>query len=77
MPVKERDTSRFADVPRTALRLEEAAYSTGLSVVTIRNLCRSNGFPAFQVGERWVIPVNDLQAWMTKMVAARNGGASA
>lgn len=54
-------------VPRLSLRPSEAAEATGLSKRKIDELIadRNSGFPFFHVGRAVLIPLRDLEVWMS------------
>lgn len=49
---------------RATLKVEEAAALLGLSVPTVYRLVHVEGFPSFQVGNRWVISRKRLFEWV-------------
>ena len=56
---------------RTALSLEEAAASIGVSVPTMREIANSEGFPAIRKGRRWIIPCSALTQWLDAQARER------
>lgn len=54
------------------LGLEEARKIIGVSYPTMLALANSKGFPAFRVGKKWIIPTEQLTAWLKQQ--AEGGG---
>lgn len=48
------------------LGMNEARKIIGISYPTMLQLVHSKGFPAFQVGNKWIIPAEQLAEWMRK-----------
>ena len=44
--------------------LKEAAEAAQLSEPVMRELIYSDGFPAFRVGRRWVLPKETFSNWL-------------
>lgn len=57
---------------KMAYGLKEAAKMCGVSVHTMQALVNSEGFPAFRAGRRWMIPRDELVAWMARQAAERS-----
>lgn len=55
-----------APVPRTALTVPELAASIGISRSGAYELVRRKDFPSIRIGERWFVPVTDLQEWLSE-----------
>lgn len=51
--------------------IPEAAKALGISSTTMRELARTQGFPAFQVGSRLLVSIKGLEAWVEEQ--ARRG----
>lgn len=51
-----------------AISVEEMGRRLGLSRCGAYRLTRSEGFPAVRVGGRIVIPVRELEAWLSVQV---------
>ena len=49
---------------KLAISASEAAELIGVSRSEIYKLARSDGFPAFKVGERVVVSLKGLEAWV-------------
>ena len=54
-----------------ALNLVQAAQLVGVSTPVMLRLVHSEGFPAFKVGRRWVIPRAALEGWLTAQAQQR------
>lgn len=52
--------------PKLTLSIPEAASQLGVSDNTMRQLARTEGFPAFNVGTRLLISAKGLEAWVEK-----------
>lgn len=50
--------------PVLSYNLSEAAKALHVSRPTMSALAKSEGFPAFRIGSRYVIPVDALNAWL-------------
>lgn len=50
---------------KLTMNVTETAQALGISVTSCYNLVHRADFPAIRVGGRWVIPVENLKAWMT------------
>lgn len=48
------------------LGMQEARKIIGVSYPTMLQLVNSQGFPAFRVGAKWIIPYEQLMDWMRK-----------
>lgn len=59
-------------LPNLGLSLEEAAKAIRVSRPTMLNIVHSEGFPAFRVGRRWVIPKRLFENWMEEQVAKQH-----
>lgn len=57
--------------PKLTLSIPEAASQLGISDNTMRQLARTEGFPAFNVGTRLLISAKGLEAWVEEQ--ARKG----
>lgn len=55
---------RIVNPEKLTLNLTEAASMMDLSVRLMTQLANTEGFPAFHVGKRWVIPKQALQDWL-------------
>ena len=55
---------------RQGLTLEEARQIVGVSYPTIRALANQNGFPAFRVGRKWIVPREQLMDWLKRQAEA-------
>ena len=51
---------------KLTLNVAEAAKLVGLDKMTIYALCRTEGFPAIQIGRRIIIPREALENWLIK-----------
>ena len=51
-------------VEKLTYTLKEAAEAAQLSEPVMRELIYSEGFPAFRVGRRWVIPKETFSNWL-------------
>lgn len=51
---------------KPTLTLKQAADAMGISVSTVRVLIQQPGFPAFKVGQRWVIPAAEFVNWLNE-----------
>ena len=51
-------------VEKLTYTLKEAAEAAQLSEPVMRELIYSDGFPAFRVGRRWVIPKETVSNWL-------------
>lgn len=56
---------------KLTLSIPEAAKRIGISDTSMRQLARTAGFPAFRVGNRLLVSVKGLEAWVEEQ--ARNG----
>ena len=54
-----------------AYNLSEAAEAVNVSRPTMAALAKTEGFPAFRVGPRYLIPVDALNAWLIKQAEER------
>lgn len=50
--------------PKLTLSIPEAAKQLGISDTTMRQLVRTSGFPAFNVGNRILVSAKGLAAWV-------------
>lgn len=50
--------------PQLTLSIPEAAKRLGISANTMRQLARTMGFPAFNVGTRILVSAKGLEAWV-------------
>lgn len=57
---------------KLGLSLEDAAKALSVSRPTMLNIVHSEGFPAFRVGRRWVIPKRLFENWMEEQVAKQH-----
>jgi len=53
---------------KQGLSLSEAAKVVGVSYPTIHKLAHSNGFPAFRVGKKWIVPREKLIEWLHRQI---------
>lgn len=44
--------------------LSEAAEALHVSRPTMLSLVHTDGFPAFRIGRRWIIPADNLKQWL-------------
>lgn len=44
--------------------LAEAAEALHVSRPTMLSLVHTDGFPAFRIGRRWIIPTDSLKQWL-------------
>lgn len=51
--------------------LEEAAEALGVSDPLMRQLVHADGFPAYKLGSRWIIPKVELAEWNAKQARER------
>lgn len=49
---------------KLTLSIPEAAKRLGISDTSMRQLARTAGFPAFQVGKRVLVSAKGLEAWV-------------
>lgn len=56
---------QISPVPRLALSLEEAAQAVGLCAKTVATLIRDGRLRSVRVGTRHLVPVSELQRWLT------------
>ena len=49
---------------KLAFNLAQAAEAIGVSRPTMSTLVRTEGFPAFRVGPRYVIPYDAFKIWL-------------
>ena len=54
-----------------ALGMDEARKIVGVSYPTMLELVHSNGFPAFRVGKKWLVPHAQLMEWLAKQAKER------
>lgn len=59
-----------------AMNLAEAAEAIHVSIPTMRLLARRVDFPSFQVGNRWIIPVDPFREWLKAQATAVHSEAS-
>ncbi|MCC8064784.1 MAG: helix-turn-helix domain-containing protein [Clostridiales bacterium] len=52
--------------PRTALSVAELAESIGVSETVAYGLVKRRDFPAVKLGGRWIVPIDDLRAWLSQ-----------
>ena len=52
--------------------VEEAARVVGISARYMYDLVRTEGFPAFRIGQRWLVSIKGLERWLDAQIA--NGG---
>lgn len=51
--------------------LSEAAEAVNVSRPTMAALAKTEGFPAFRVGPRYLIPIDALNEWLIKQAEER------
>ena len=56
---------------RLTYNLQQAAEEGGISLPTMRALAHRADFPAFRVGRRWIIPVEDFMRWLSEQAEKR------
>lgn len=54
-----------------ALTLEEAAYVLGLDRTTVAKYLRENLIAGFQIGREWLIPEEELRAYVQRIIVQR------
>jgi excisionase family DNA binding protein len=64
---------RLDSVENRGLGMNEARKIIGVSYPKMLELVHSAGFPAFRVGVKWIIPVEQLSEWMKKQAESRQG----
>lgn len=55
---------RESETIKLAYSCEEFGKSVGLSKPMVYELIHADGFPALQVGRKWLIPVKAAEAWL-------------
>lgn len=55
------------------LTAPEAAKLAKVSMPTMYEWLNSEGFPAFRVGKKWLIPIRAFEAWLEQKAAERAG----
>jgi excisionase family DNA binding protein len=61
----------------SALTLDEAAYVLGLDRTTVAKYLRENSLVGFQIGREWLIPEDELRAFVRRTIEQRRAEASA
>ena len=54
--------------------VREMADRLGLSMPTAYNLTKREGFPIVRLGHKILIPVADLERWLSQQATSRNAG---
>ena len=75
-PTARPDLTDLTDLTTTrtelgCFNLNQAAAYIGSNHTTMRELIHTEGFPAFRMGRRWMIPRRDLDNWLTEQAAKR------
>jgi excisionase family DNA binding protein len=55
----------------SALNLDEVAYVLGLDRTTVAKYLRENVIVGFQIGREWLVPEDELRAYVKRMIAQR------
>jgi excisionase family DNA binding protein len=55
----------------SALTLDEAAYILGLDRTTVAKYLRENSLVGFQIGREWLVPEDELRAFVRRMIEQR------
>lgn len=53
---------------KLTFNMTEAAETLGVSVVLMRRIAKTPGFPIFRVGKRILIPKEGLRQWINEQV---------
>jgi excisionase family DNA binding protein len=61
----------------SALSLDEAAYVLGLDRTTVAKYLRENTLVGFQIGREWLVPEEELRAFVQRTIAQRRAEAVA
>lgn len=57
------------EIKRAVLTVPEVGRKLSISRASAYQLCNSEGFPAFRIGRRLLVPEEALAAWLAKQVA--------
>jgi len=63
---KSRNEEQTVKSEKLTLSIPEAAKCLGISDTHMRQLARTKGFPAFNIGSRILISFKGLEAWVEK-----------
>lgn len=61
-----------AEKMKLALSVTETAQALGVSRPTVYQLLRRSDFPAFRIGNRWLISRSGLEAWIKTQAENQN-----
>lgn len=53
-----------AKLEKRTLNVKQLAEVLGIGETKARQLCRSKGFPVLKVGNRYLIPIAQLDSWI-------------
>jgi excisionase family DNA binding protein len=59
----------------SALTLDEAAYVLGLDRTTVAKYLRENSLVGFQIGREWLVPEDELRAFVQRIIEQRRAEA--
>ncbi len=65
----DRDETAVEAVPRLALSIDEASQALGIGDRQMRELAAREDFPAFRLGRRVLVPVDELRTWLRQQAA--------
>ena len=58
--------------PRLVLTAKEAAEAMNVSMPTMYQWMRTEGFPAFKTGKKWLVPARSFEQWIEKQASCGN-----
>lgn len=53
---------------KRTLNVKELAKVLGVGETKARELCRSKGFPALRIGNRYLIPITRFEEWLNNSI---------
>lgn len=59
------------DINKKTYSVAEAAKVLGISTPKLYQLCHAEGFPAVRLGNRIVIPIENLDKWLDEQCSAK------
>lgn len=59
-------TATLETIPRMTISVAETAKTLGVSTKTVGDMLRNGELPAVRVGKRYLVPVRELQAWVSE-----------